>query len=479
MDIPEEEIEQAIVWDLSLLQLRPYGKLKIVSRQKPLITKDGFIDLLLEDGKRYYIVELKRGYVKSKSVVLDQVLRYRNSLMNEYDLPADKFVCILANPQGFSDDVKEVCKFNRVKWKILDEDKILSVLANKTTQNFTYDKFGTIEKIIALRRKMKFKVLNEKEEHHSISEWIHNGYHDDLSKSRVAQLFKEISSKAPIQAHKVSDKMEYDYSLNTFEKCWFWMFYTVLDKRVHASLFVYAREILEKNDLFLPQDIIKFIEKYNEQYAIDKITEYLEKNNFPLVRDATLGKFASATAIVTAAKLISNYDYSFDKMYKHHLVSNNSDFASAKNSILDELSSIHGVGPRMVAQFVRGMVLKGNWDFKLDDDIFLEKGRFNEYFAGPARFCLIEKGDEYEEKLRNFADSYLDGNKGIGSHALWYIRKKYCGKAKHCSICPMAGFCNYYQKSNTVKLFVEGQESLLSWIPDPLEEDLQFSNKNS
>ena len=479
MDIPEEEIEQAIVWDLSLLKLRPYGKLEIVERQKSLITKDGFIDLFLEDGKKYYIVELKRGYIKSKSVVLDQLLRYRNSLMSEYNLPVEKFVCVLANPQGFSDEVKDVCKFNGVKWKILDEDKILSVLANKSTENLGKEKLETVAKIISHRRKMKFNVLNNKEEHLSISKWIHSGLHDDLSKSRMAKLFKEISDKAPIQAHKVSDTTEYDYTLDTFEKRWFWLFYTVLDKRVHASLFVHARKILEENKLFLPQDILKFIEKYSEQYAVDKITDLLEKNNFPLVRDATLGKFAPATAIINAAKIISNYNYNFDKMYNHHLTSNNSDRNLAKQSILDELDTIHGVGPRMIAQFVRGMVLKSNWEFLLDDDIFLEKGRFNEYFAGPARFCLIEKGDEYNEKLRNFADSYLDGNKGVLSHALWYIRKKYCGKAKHCNICPMAGFCNYYQKSNTVKLFVEGQESILSWIPDSLEQETKFSNKNN
>ena len=50
MDIPEEEIEQAIIWDLSLLKIRTSGKLQLIERQRTLSTVDGFIDLLLKDN---------------------------------------------------------------------------------------------------------------------------------------------------------------------------------------------------------------------------------------------------------------------------------------------------------------------------------------------------------------------------------------------------------------------------------------------
>jgi len=45
MDIPEEEIEQAIIWDLGLLKIRASGKLQLIERQRTLSTTDGFIDL--------------------------------------------------------------------------------------------------------------------------------------------------------------------------------------------------------------------------------------------------------------------------------------------------------------------------------------------------------------------------------------------------------------------------------------------------
>src|SRR5438105_4755117 len=125
MDIPEEEIEQAIIWDLGLLKIRAAGKLQLIERQRTLSTSDGFIDLFLKDNKRYYIVELKRDYIKNQKVVTEQALRYGNSLCEELNISAEKIVCIVASPQGFSDEVKRICKINRVIAKKLSEDRIL------------------------------------------------------------------------------------------------------------------------------------------------------------------------------------------------------------------------------------------------------------------------------------------------------------------------------------------------------------------
>src|SRR5437899_11551782 len=127
MDIPEEEIEQAIVWDLGLLKIRASGKLQLIERQRTLSTADGFIDLFLKDNKRYYVVELKRDYIKNQNVVTEQILRYRKSLCEELILSLEKIVCIVASPQGFSDDVKRIGKINHVDAKTLDEPSILSV----------------------------------------------------------------------------------------------------------------------------------------------------------------------------------------------------------------------------------------------------------------------------------------------------------------------------------------------------------------
>lgn len=163
--------------------------------------------------------------------------------------------------------------------------------------------------------------------------------------------------------------------------------------------------------------------------------------------------------------MISKHHYDFEKFYNHHMNSNRNDLESAYNEIRNELSSIYGVGPRMVSQFIRGMVIKGDWNLPLVHDEFLEQGRFNVYFAGPARFSLIKNEKEYNQELGQLADDYLEGNRAIISHALWYVRKRYCGRAKHCNECPMAGYCSYYLKTNTIRLYNEQQDSIFSWIP--------------
>lgn len=477
MDIPEEEIEQAIIWDLSLLKLRPNGKLKLVARQRPLKTSDGFIDLLLEDGKRYYIVELKRDLIKHKSIVTDQVLRYKTSLMQEMNLPSSKFTCVLASPQGLLDDVKELCRINHVIPKTLDEDRIVDVLSSKSRELQIPSKEETIYKII-FERRLKFnreKISEDKiqDEAKSVLNWVTFRQHDYLSKQRIASLFRDISSKAPIEAHQVPDagRVPDNYRLETFTDQWFWLFYTCLDKRSNASTFIKAKRILETNHLFMPQDIIRELEKYGKDIVVDRITTLLEQNRFPLLHDFVLGKFAVATSIVSAAQLIEKFNYSFDTFYNHYKNLHAGNLDATLESIQQELDTIHGVGPRMRSQFVRGMVLKGNWKLPLKDNSFLEKSRFNTYFAGPARFSLISNEEDYEKDLSIFADEYLEGNKAIVSHTLWFVRKKYCGKAKHCQVCPFAGYCSYYLKTNIIKAYNENQEFLIKWIPYPLKLD--------
>lgn len=472
MDIPEEEIEQAIIWDLGILKIRPSGDLKLIQRQRALSTSDGYIDLLLKDSKRYYIVELKRDYIKNKTIVTDQLLRYRNSLMTELNLNPEDFVCILASTQGFSDDVKQLCKNNGVKAKRLDEDYILAVLADKTKEFATTQDQETISKIILNRRIPsltieKSNVIATKTEVDSVLKWVYEREHNEHAKKSIANLFKKISSNAPIQAHQVRiNGTDGKYSLDTFEKKWFWLFYTVLDKRSNASLFIKAKEILDKINLYLPEEIIDHVEEFGDEYTIEKITKELEKNGFPLLHDFKIGRFAAATSIVDAAKFITKYDYDFDKFYHTHLESSKNDPNVAIDSIIEEIKSIRGVGQRMAAQFVRGMVLKERWNLPLTDNTFLEKGKYNAYFAGPARFSLIKNEKEYEEELGQLADQYLDGNRSIISHSLWYIRKKYCGKVKHCGICPLASHCSYYLKTNTIMVYTDKQEPLLKWMFD-------------
>jgi hypothetical protein len=198
------------------------------------------------------------------------------------------------------------------------------------------------------------------------------------------------------------------------------------------------------------------------------------EHGFPLIHDNSLGRFAIATAITDAAQMLHRYDYSFQQMYDTHITQANGDSQIAYASIWEEIrNSIHGVGPRMASQFIRGMVLKGPWRLPLTDNRFLETSKYNVFFAGPARLSLIGKEQDYSNSLAKFADSYLDGNRGIVSHVLWYTRKKFCSRAKRCGACPMAGYCSYYLKINSVRIAKDGQQTLGEWIPTSYPFDLE------
>jgi hypothetical protein len=57
-----------------------------------------------------------------------------------------------------------------------------------------------------------------------------------------------------------------------------------------------------------------------------------------------------------------------------------------------------------------------------------------------SRVGLIEASARYDE-LGKFADEYLDGNRGIIAHVLWYIRKRYCHGSRACDECPLFYSC--------------------------------------
>ena len=81
------------------------------------------------------------------------------------------------------------------------------------------------------------------------------------------------------------------------------------------------------------------------------------------------------------------------------------------------------------------------------DNKLLEKCSFNVRFAGKLRLSLIENEDSYNKDLGDFADRYLNGNRAIISHVLWYTRKRYCDKKIKCKECKLTGFCRYAYKS--------------------------------
>ena len=175
---------------------------------------------------------------------------------------------------------------------------------------------------------------------------------------------------------------------------------------------------------------------------IRKIAKILEESEFPLLNDHVMGKLSFPKSIVDAAKFVSNYGYDFVLLYENYVKSHNGNLHEARDSLWRDLrKKIYGVGPRIASQIIRGMVLPGPWKFPLGNNRFLERCRFNVWIAGKTRLGLIRDESEYYEQLGKFADGFLDGDRDIIAHVMWYIRKRYCNRPPKCGNCEVANYC--------------------------------------
>ncbi|MFZ3058737.1 MAG: hypothetical protein WA102_03265 [Candidatus Methanoperedens sp.] len=463
MYIPEWEIENAIVWNPTLVEISGrLEKLSFIENQKYLKNTGRYIDILFKSDDKLVIVEVKCIYIDEPAIIFDQVLEYKKELSAELGVPKENIVCSLVSPMGFSDEVLNLCNNLGIFTKKLDENEIIcSTPKNKrkvkpdipidhikSDLKINIDEF---KKILKKRNSnfSNFKLTNEpskNDEIESIKKFKNRGIHDELAKTRIGEIFIEISKNAPIRAHEVNTNSN-GRLVDNYDK-WFWLFYSVMDRRSNAANFVKAKEALEKKDIFNPYKIIKLIKEKDEKTAINRIASILENSRFPLMRDSTMGDLAFPRSIVEAARFISKYDYDFEKLYVHHIDNSNGNPDVAYKTLRKELEeSIYGVGPRISSQFIRGMVLKGSWNLPLTDDKLLEKCKFNIRFASKMRLGLIEDESTYYSDLGRFADEYLGGNRAIISHALWYIRKRYCDKKIMCDECRLAGYCGYFMKT--------------------------------
>ena len=479
MYIPEWEIENAIVWNPSLVEISGrLEKLSFIENQKYLKNTGRYIDILFESDDKLVIVEVKCTYINEPAIIFDQVLEYQKELSAELGIPKEKIVCSLVSPMGFSEEVLDLCNSQGIFTKILDENEIIcSTPKNKRNvkseipNNIKTDLKININKFKKILKKRSsnfsnFELTNEifKDENiineiESIKKFKNRGIHDELAKKRIAEIFIEISKNAPIRAHEVNTNSN-GLLADNYDK-WFWLFYSVMDRRSNAANFVKAKEALEKKDLFNPYKIIKLIKEKDEKTAINRIASILERARFPLMRDSSMGELAFPRSIVEAAKFISKYGYNFENLYNYHLNNSNKDLNVAYGTIRKELEeSIYGVGPRISSQFIRGMVLKGSWNLPLTDDKLLEICKFNIRFASKMRLGLIDDESTYYSDLGKFADEYLGGNRAIISHVLWYIRKRYCDKKIMCNQCKLAGYCGYFLKA----LQDEPEREGLSWF---------------
>jgi hypothetical protein len=451
MYLSEWEIEDAIAWTPSIIEIPPYTGLRLKDRQRYLKTIGGYIDLLFEWQNKYVIAELKAIPIEDKTTVTDQVLTYRKALARESNIDEEKIVCILASPLGFSQDVLDICQKTGVLTKSLDQTSLIQS-APRHRDSLLPGFFSDSEeesRLIDLLQRRRIEINTSEINDHTVSAvksaktWLSQRVHDDFGKRTLAALFKQVSSMAPLMAHEISAPS--DGSLRSNEDKWFWLFYSVLDRRANASTFINARNALDRNGVFNPRHIYDLAER-GEKQAKERIAEILENAGFALLVDNGQGRLAYPKSIIDAARFIKRYDYDFEKIYNEHMTRNHNDREATFNSLWKELTGIYGVGPRIAAQFIRGMTLKGSWDLPLKDNRLLEKTPLNCRFAGSARFGVVESESTYERELAKFADQYLEGNRAILSHVLWYIRKRFCNKVPICSECPMTGYCTLFLK---------------------------------
>jgi hypothetical protein len=412
-------VEELLKCNPDLLGLSS-NDLQLVERQKYLAKSGRYIDLLFKQGDDYLIVEIKSTLIKDKSVVVDQLLQYRKFLAEESGLSENKIWCVLVSPNGFTDDIKELCRKKGIIAVTLDKNKLINAVRESCA------KVKDPKQVCLTKETAPFSLsTNSKSE---------------TEKRNLANLFIEISEIAPIEAHEVGRKQK--GKLTTNRDKWFWLFYSVMDRRANAATFVKAKEALEKERLFAPYKIVELLKKEGETATLRKIARILREANFPLLNDHTMGDLSFPKSIVNAAKFMSKYRYDFGRLYEHYVKEKNNNLREAQDALWNDLQKeIYGAGPRIASQIIRGLALKGSWGFPLDDDRFLEKCRFNVWIAGQTRLGLIENEAEYYKQLGEFADRFLSGNRGVIAHVLWYVRKRYCRRPPKCNECDLAKYC--------------------------------------
>ena len=391
--------------------------IEFVESQRYLAKPGRFIDLLFRKGENYVIVEIKSPVIKDKAIIINQLLEYKRSFAEEKGLPEDKIICVLVSPNGFTDELLEFCEKTGVIPKIIDQGKLLSAIRKLNSTKQTLDSYCYV-----YNTNLPSKL--------------------ELEKSRrknLAELLLEISNKAPIEAHEILTQSS-GRLLSNRDK-WFWLFYSVMDRRANATTFVKAKEALEKADLFAPYKITELMNKEGEENALRRIGRILRTASFPLLCDRSKGDLAFPQSIVDAAKFLGKHNYDFGQLYEDYR-KQASTIVEARDLLWEDLQNeIYGVGPRIASQIIRGLVLKGSWDLPLNDNRFLENCRFNVWIAGETRLGLVEKDSEYYKQLGEFADKHLGGNRGILAHVLWYIRKRYCGRPPKCKDCELVNHC--------------------------------------
>lgn len=454
MLIPEWEMEEIIAARPELLECGVGNQLpKIIAQQAYLPGCGGYVDLLASSRDTLFIIELKNEYVDDVSVVTEQMAKYQQEVGACW-AHHKTISSILVSTHGFAPHVAKAANAKSISTIVIPWGKLLTSTSELRSPP------GRVDKAIArlLQRRLRLTDLQEaskviedpvraanvQRDVESVRVFVSNGCHDTYALEQIANEMCELSGKAPIMAHQVDDQMETE--LRTEDEKWFWLFYSVLDRRANASTFINARLALEAHDLFFPEKIVALVSSGSYHHAIGAIGSILKASGFPLVADSRKGDEAMPSSIVDTALYLSGFGFSVSNWMQHF-----ADMASdvkdrTRIAMKDLMAHVYGVGPRIAAQVIRGLAIKAHYEFDLSGPAHLERCPFNVFFAGPLRLGLISDESSYEMDLGRLAAEFLGGNCGIISHALWFTRKRYCSRRPRCEECPLAGYCHYFRR---------------------------------
>jgi hypothetical protein len=449
--LPEWQIQESLAANPKPLEVPGvFEGIRVRKEQRFLPSIGRYIDLLcrtrLPGG--WLIVELKAEPVTSDDPIL-QALDYRRALAKEMAVDEEAIGCMVAAPGHPAPEPELLSRESGVLIRDLELGSLLSTGPKGGRQQLKVG-WQSQHDLLAYRRKQSLtnpgSLAEVAPDEHSVQEWLRSASHDERGKEELATVLTKLSENAPLFAHEVG---AIPTSLDTPQSQWFWLFYSALDRRGNAALFVKGRELLTVEGRFSPDAIARLTDEIGEPAARREIATSLSRAGIPLVVDLHYGKESLGQSVLDAARFVvegKGFQNMMDAWRTEALVSGED---LGRLAIRKVQTAVYGMGPRSSAQFVRGMVLRGPWTLSLRDKAFLEDTKYNGLFAGPARLKIAE--EDFRAEATKYADEFLHGNKGLLSHALWFIRKRYCDKVPLCGECPVAGYCAYFRRSQSVR----------------------------
>lgn len=450
--IPEWEMEGIIAANPDLLAPGPdVFPVEILAQQFHLPRSGGYLDILCRFRDGLLVVELKNEFVHDSHVITHQLKKYLTDL-SEYPEHSGSVECLLVSTHGFSPQVRELATARSVRLQVLPVNALLQKTWNIPSSS---DVLLSSKKRV-LQRRLGLKSLQEackllrrrpdgklETDTRSVDRFFETGEHDEHALQQLGRILRALSHQAPIMAHRVFERD--GHCLKNDDEKWFWVFYSVLDRRANAATFVKAREALEQCGVFRASDIVRLVKDRSYESAVRQVFQILRDSEFPLAADSAKRELAMPSSIVDAALYLARFDFSVDEMLNFFRETETSSEDLTSRIMADLRKHIYGVGPRIAAQIVRGFCLKAGWRIDVSSPAHLERCGFNETFAGPGRLGLVSCSDSYEKELESFVKSYLGGNFAVMSHVLWFVRKRFCRRPKRCDECPVAGFCNHFR----------------------------------